>query len=243
MPETYEKEIKVTEPECDLRKCMSIANIMHHAQQMGSDHIARYGLNYNQMQCDGMVFVVAKQQITLNRRPTFGETLRLVTTPRAPKGVQFIRDTTFETLEGERLVEVNIAWVLVDPITHKILRPSVFDRYGFAFFPNDGETISGYRIKKPEGNGVLHMRQVKYSDLDYNRHVNNAIYANIVCDLIPQEIMLHREPTRFGILYQKEATLGQILELEVVPAWSRLSYYVGGLVGGERCFEAEIQFA
>ena len=86
------------------------------------------------------------------------------------------------------------------------------------------------------------MRQVKYSDIDYNRHVNNAIYADIVCDLVPQETMLYKEPESFGIIYHKEAVLNQIIELEVTPSWSGLSFYVGGLVAGNRCFEAEIRF-
>lgn len=242
MAETFAKEITVLEPECDVNKKMSVSNIMRHAQQMGSDHICKKGINYNRMYKDGMAFVVSKMLITIARRPTFGERLLLTTIPKQPKGVQFVRDTIFETLEGEKLVEVSISWVLVDPTTHRILRPNAFEIYGFDMFPNDGESITSYKIKKPEQSGILHMRQVKYSDIDYNRHVNNAIYADIVCDLVPQETMLYKEPESFGIIYHKEAVLNQIIELEVTPSWSGLSFYVGGLVAGNRCFEAEIRF-
>ncbi|MEM1486092.1 acyl-ACP thioesterase domain-containing protein [Oscillospiraceae bacterium PP1C4] len=242
MIQKYTKTVTVIEPECDVNKLMSLANIMRYAQQMGSDHLLEMNIDYNKMYKDGMVFVVSKLLVTINRRPTFGEKVVLTTIPKQAKGAQFIRDTLFETEAGEKLAEVSIAWVLVDPTTRRILRPSAFDMYGIEMFPNDGEYITEYKIKKPEQSGVLHMRQVKYSDLDYNHHVNNAIYANIVCDLIPQEAMLHKEIKSFGILYQKEATFGQIIEMEVTPSWSGTVFYIGGLVAGERCFEAEIKF-
>lgn len=242
MPELYTKKIKVIEPECDVNRKMSLSNIMRHAQQIGSDHLAEMNVDYSLMYDDGMVFLVAKMNIEISRRPAMGEELVLTTIPQKSKGAQFIRDTIFTTAAGEKLVTVSIAWLLIDPHTRRILRPSAFDKYAFEMFPNDGETITGYRIKKPEQSGTLHMRQVKYSDLDYNQHVNNAIYADIVCDMIPDQVMLHKEISSFGILYQKEATIHQIMEIEVVSAWSGAAFYVGALVAGERCFEAEIKF-
>jgi acyl-ACP thioesterase len=239
--ETCQKHIKVIEPECDLRQKMSISNIMRHAQQMGSDHLEQFGLDYNQMVRDGMVFLVAKQLITIHRRPSFGERLLLTTIPRKPKGAQFIRDTLFETEEGERLVEVSIAWLLADPQTHKILRPAMFDIYGLEMFPNEGESITRYRIQKPESAAIGHLRQVRFSDLDYNGHMNNAIYAEVVMDALPAEAAMKKEPASFGILFQKEAKFGQVINLEVCPREEN-GYYIGGQVAGERCFEAEILF-
>ena len=49
MVETYKKEILVTEPETDITKRMTLSNIMRHSQQMGSEHIASMGIDYNRM--------------------------------------------------------------------------------------------------------------------------------------------------------------------------------------------------
>ena len=241
MQQTYQKEILVTEPECDITKRMKLSYVMRHAQQMGSDHLLTTGIDYDQMYRDGMVFLVNKMLITFNRRPYMDEKLVLTTLPKQPKGAQFIRDTVFETPAGEKLAEVSISWMLINPHTRKILRPSAFDRYGFQMLPNDGEYITGYRIKAPLGEAVAHMRQIKYSDLDYNRHVNNAAYADIICDTIPMQVMCEKQLCRFGIIYQKEATFGQVLEMGLVPLGED-GYYIGGQVAGGRCFEAEIYF-
>lgn len=240
--EACQKQIKVIEPECDIQKKMSICNMMRHAQQMGSEHLLQFGLDYNRMAADGMVFLVAKQTIKIHRRPAFNENLVLTTIPRQPKGAQFIRDTLFETQQGERLIDISIAWLLANPETHKILRPSVFlNQYGLEMFPNEGETITRYRIHRPSGEGTSHLRQVRFSDLDYNGHMNNAIYADVIMDALPPEITMNKEPISFGILFQKEAKVGQVMDLDVCRK-NKNEFYIGANVHGERCFESEIFF-
>lgn len=239
---SYKKTIVVREPECDIGRKLRLSGIMQHSQQMGSDHLHELGIGYAQMYDDGMVFLVNKMLITISRRPVFDEKLTLITEPRIAKGAQFIRDTFFETEAGERLVEVSISWMLINPLTRKILRPSAFDRYGFTMNPNDGEYITGYRIKRPDQRGETQPRVVRYSDLDYNLHVNNAVYADMVCDSIPFELLRDRGISRFGIIYQHEATHGAALELETVGSSESGAFYVGGTIAGERCFESEIIF-
>lgn len=239
---TCVRNLEVIEPECDFTKRMTLANIMRHAQQMGSEHLEELGLGYDRLVQDRKVFLVSKLLMKIQRRPTYNDHLILTTIPKEPKGAQFIRDTYFDTREGERLLEVSIAWLLVDPVSRKILRPSAFDNYGLKMNPNDGEFITGYKIKAPGNPMTSHMHQVKYSELDYNGHVNNANYATIVCDSIPIELFQEREISEFGILYQKEATIGQIMELRTAPLQDGVGYYMGGMVEDHRCFEAEIKF-
>lgn len=242
MAEIFQKEITVMEYECDVQKKFRLSGFMHHAQQMGSDHLASKGIGYRQMYDDHMVFVVNKLLIRIKRRPEFPEQLKLTTIPRQPKGVQFIRDTVFETISGEPLAEVNISWALINPETRRILRPSVFDCYGFQFNPNEGEQITGYKLRRPQGQKTFHQRQIKYSDLDYNGHVNNSIYADIVCDLLPLEWMQQKEIEKLGILYHREAKPGQVIQIESVPYETGKGWYFNGHTEKSPCFEAEILF-
>lgn len=239
MAEIFQKNVPVMEYECDVARKLRLSWLMRHAQQMGSDHLATKHVDYRQMYEDGMVFVVNKMRIKIQRRPEFNEKLLLTTIPMEPKGVQFVRDTIFDTVEGERLAEVSISWALMHPESRRILRPSAFDRYGFQFNPNDGEQVTGYKIRKPEGPATIHKRQVKYSDLDYNGHVNNATYADMVCDMVPVELLMHSKIKEFGIIYHKEAKLGQVLDMTVLE---NEKWYFGGKIGNSHCFEAEIAF-
>lgn len=241
MNKTFEKQWRVLENECDISQRISLARIMQHAQQMGSDHLATMNIDYRKMYEDGMVFVVNKMRIHIARRPRFGEGLMIQTLPKEPKGIQFVRDTLFYAGEKQE-ISVSISWALIDPVSRKLLRPSVFDRYGFTFLPNDGEMVTGYKIRRPEsGEGVFHQRQIHYSDLDYNGHVNNTVYSDIICDLLPLEVLKEKEIREFGIIYHKEALPGQVLEMEVIESAGGC-YYVAACVDGKSCFTAEIRF-
>lgn len=243
MGETFHKKIRVMEFETDLTQRIRLSSIMRHSQQIGSDHLREKKIDYNQMYRDGMVFIVNKMKISIHRRPVFGEELLLETIPMAPKGVQFVRDTAFRTLHGEELVYVSISWALIDPQTRKILRPRVFEKYGFDFCPNDQEHVTSYKIHMPKRTGVHHIRQVKYSDMDYNGHINNASYADIICDALPLHVLIDQEIKEFGILYHKEACAGQVLEMDVIePELPGNPYIIAGKVENMPCFTTEILF-
>ena len=73
MTEIFQKEITVMEYECDVQKKLRLSGFMHHAQQMGSDHLAAKGIGYRKMYEDHMVFVVNKLVIHIRRRPELPE--------------------------------------------------------------------------------------------------------------------------------------------------------------------------
>lgn len=234
-------ETHVKDYECDYNQRMFLSVLMQHAQQMGSYHILQHGITLERMVQDGMTFVETKQRIRIRRMPVLGEELQIVTIPKQPKGVQFIRDTVFSTREGEELAYASISWALVDPQTHRVLRPSAFDIYGFSFMPNDGEEITSLKLKKPEGAGEFFTHEIGYSDLDYNRHVNNAVYADLVCNCVPAELMLSREVSAFDIIFRKEAAIGQQMRMERIQTGST-AFYVEGLADTNACFDAVIEF-
>lgn len=241
MQKSFTLETHVRDYECDYNTRMFLSTVMHHAQQMGSYHIEQRGITLERMVRDGMTFVETKQRIKINRMPVLGEQLQIVTIPKTPKGVQFIRDTFFNTPQGEELIIASIGWALVDPQTHRVLRPSAFDIYGFEMAPNNGEEITAFKMTKPDGKGVCFTHEIKYSDLDYNRHVNNAVYGKLVCDSVPPEIMLQREICAFDIIFKKEASLGQVMQIERIQAGEN-AFYIEGLVDEKMCFEAQIKF-
>ena len=71
---------------------------------------------------NGLAFVITRTNSVIYRRPEFNQEIRLTTWHRSSKGVQFFRCYQF-TVKRQPLIESVSAFVLVDPDTHKILRP------------------------------------------------------------------------------------------------------------------------
>ena len=56
-------------------------------------------------------------------------------------------------------------------------------------------------------------RQVRYTDLDVNGHMNNTQYLNWVDDLLPSDYHRNHTPKELTVCYLNEALEGQHLEL------------------------------
>ena len=53
--------------------------------------------------------------------------------------------------------------------------------------------------------------KVSYTDLDYNGHMNNTYYADILCNYIPELAEGTHRVESLRIHYSKEAPLGDVL--------------------------------
>ena len=57
------------------------------------------------------------------------------------------------------------------------------------------------------------IHKVKYSDLDQNRHVNNARYVEWIFDLIDPDLLEKKSPAFFSIEYKHEVKAGDSVQL------------------------------
>lgn len=126
-----------------------------------------------------------------------------------------LRQMAFEDLTGERLINAETAWLLVNPDTHHILKPSAFP-YGLPVDLSElDEQVASLRIK-PEGQLTpCWTREIRFNDIDCNHHVNNAVYADILTDALPVDVMSGRPLCGLELQYQAEARLGDQLEISV----------------------------
>ena len=150
-------------------------------------HLAALGVGYEKLKADGMVFLIAKSESLIKRMPAHTEELRIVTKPQGVKGAEFYRDYEFFVGE-ESIAYVMQTSVAANTQTHRILHPRKFAAYGLDASVNGLTEHTLSRIKTGEL-PFLGERVIRYSDLDYNGHLNNAIYGDIFYDFVPGGIM------------------------------------------------------
>ena len=118
-----------------------------------------------------------------------------------------------EDQEGRLRVSIKSDWILIDPVTRKILRPSAFTAKPIGTCPKEIDCPEPHKIALPrEGTEDLGTRIVRWSDLDGNGHLYSGNYGDIVWDALPEDLR-DQVPREFQINYSKEATLGEELRL------------------------------
>ena len=239
--DAFSQEMEVTFPGCDSTRHAKLSTLLGFAVAAASGDYEARDLGYEKLRAMGQVFLLSRLLLTIHRTPQLGEILTVATWEDGVRGVQMRRGCSMTTASGEVLVSARSQWILVDPESRKILRPSCFTARQFhqPDFPLDC----------PECDKVLPPRQqleelgehrVVWSDLDGNGHIYSGNYGAIFWDNLPADLQT-KACREFSVNYHKEATLGENLTL--TGCREENGYRMAGTGNGELCFTARCRFA
>lgn len=219
----FEMKKKILTYEVGEKSTLKISALLHLFQESSEQHLASLGLSYERLKSEGMVFLFICAKIQINRLPKHGEEIRVLTRPCGTVLTQFYRKfEIYSEQEKETVITALQSSVLVDAKTHKIQRPKVFDRFGINVGKLEKEKLP--KIILPENMPFVGERPVYYSDLDYNGHLNNAIYADILCDFLPGG-MMGKEIEELQIQYLSECKMGEVLKLYAQKNENEVYFY------------------
>ncbi len=207
----YTNDLRVATYEVGAQQILRLDVLLRMCQDVSEKNLAALGLGYEKMAQDGIVFLLITNSVKIGRMPVHGETITMKTHPRGLAGAQFYRDFIVYS-NSEKIIEIMQTSVITNTRTHKLLRPAQFLDYG-VFSPEKipaEERIS--KVAVPDALPLVGEHTVRYSDLDYNTHLNNAVYANILDDFLPGG---HegRQYARVQINYLAESRLGDTLRI------------------------------
>lgn len=236
---TFEKTQEVYFSLCDFTQRLKPSALLCLTSDLAGEDYGDRGLPHDKLQNEGFVFLVSRVRFSIKRSVRAEERIRFITYERKIAGPFCIRDYILEDAEGEQIIVGRSAWILCDPNTRRILRPASFP-YEIQNH-EDIELSVGEpdKLRPVENMERLGERRVVYSDLDGNGHVNNSVYGDMACDVLPMELF-EGELKEFAINFVKEAKIGDIITL--YGGKDGDSQVVIGYVGEAVCFECAFTF-
>lgn len=237
--ERYFRQEELTFWDCDAAGRVRPAAILSMmASVAGQDYTAR-GLPYEKLFSIRQVFLLSKLAFRLHSYPISGETVTLSTWEDGVKAAHMRRSYEFLREDGSPFVSGKSEWILVDPVSRKILRPSQFTGKPLASGGRPVDAPECRKIILPREAEKLAVRRVMFSDLDHNGHLFSGNYGDVVWDYLPAELQT-ATLREFQINYSREATLGE--ELTLLGHREAGRYEMEGLCGTERCFSCQCLF-
>lgn len=138
---------------------------------------------------------------------------------------------------GEEVARGASVWALVSLGDGKLLRADAYD-VGFENEPIQ-ETNAPLRIKMPKHDEFefVGKRKTVYSDIDYNMHMNNTRYPDMLCDFM--ELADTEKICGMSLSYLGESALGD--EIDVLRVKKENSYFFKTLnKDGKTLLEAQV---
>ena len=221
--------------DCDYKGRMKLSAILKvSAEIAGRDYTVK-GYTHEKLWEKEMVFLLSRVSVKIFSYPREQDELITRTWENGKKGAMFLRSTEIECENGELAASIQSGWVLANPITRHIYKPSFF----FGDMPqNEEKLVFAKEIGKIKYDNIVHVgdREVRITDLDENGHVYNSVYADMVCDSFSQE-NYEKDIDNFRINYISEAVLGERISLYRQDIENDCVFV--GKVGEKLCFECE----
>ena len=154
-----------------------------------------------------------------------GDTICARSTPtNDSRGLMFNR--CYQLVRGDEIVAEAISvWTLLDTKEMKPIKFSDTD-FGMPFVdPIDISAPTRFPFPRDMEMCEKGRHKVRYSDIDYNMHLTNTRYPNLICDMLPS--LEGKRVSEFSISFVNQAETGEELTF-LVGEWEG-AYYVRSL--------------
>jgi acyl-ACP thioesterase len=196
---------------------LTLASTFDFFQEVATSHAENLGVGREIMAQAGQGWVLSRISVFLERRPQWGETITIRTWPRGWDRLFAVRDYDIRDASDKPLARGRSNWLILDIEKRRPLRPQAV----MENLPrNEG------RDALPGGAGAVDARedlvkagerQARYSDIDFNGHVNNARYIQWIQDVTDPELLQKANQMRLDINYLSEIRNGETIDLLAAP--------------------------
>ena len=211
MEPLYTQNFEITDHYVDCFGRMTPASILLMIQEVAGKHCTALSVDYDTLAKRRMFWAVTRHRVQVSRMPRLGETIRVETWPMPTTRVAYPRSEEAYDAAGNECFRAISQWVLMNLDTRSMILPG---KSGISVVGS----LRGLELPSPGSLALMdhtqtRQRQVCFTDLDRNGHMNNTRYLNWVSDLLPSAFHQEHEVKEFTICYHAEAREGQLLDL------------------------------
>ena len=204
----YRYSFTVNSHSCDYNGIARPSAVMTYLQEAANLQVKTCGPTYEDMKAAGQFFVLSRIGVTMTSPIYAYEDLQAETWAVPSRGFSFLR--CHRLLRGDEVIcEATSVWALLDMATRRPLRVTEYQPNFDCVETPDIVLPDRVRLGR-EGLPSLGKYTVRYVDTDQNEHMNNTVYADMLCGFLD----LHgKYVNRFSINYFQEAPIGTHLEI------------------------------
>jgi acyl-ACP thioesterase len=163
---------------------LSFAALSRYLQETAWVNAESLGFGYTKASELKQAWVLVRQLIKMKRMPKWGEKINIETWPRKKEGLLALRDYQVHSLEGEILGGVSSSWMIIDIDSRRPLKLDIFIDNELKLIEKQALDESAGKIVFKEMGKKIDSRTVRYSDMDFNGHVNNSKFVEWAMDAL-----------------------------------------------------------
>ena len=162
-------------------------------QDAAGRHADELGLGLRQLRSSHLIWVLSRLRYRMEKFPEYGDVIRVTTYPSGYDRLFAYRQFRLESgRTGELFGVAGSAWLTLNPDTFRPVSPGKYLQ-GLPHWNGDGEiyfqgeTLGKLRRPADCATELPLSHRVSATEIDYNRHLNNAYYAMLAEDWLGEK--------------------------------------------------------
>lgn len=211
----FKQDIVVRYSEMDFDKSLKPSALLNYFQDIASDNAEKLGFGYSYITPKNLMWVLLKYRIEFNEYPVDVSNLVLNTEPRGYNKLFAFRD--FELYSADKLLARAFSmWALVDFTNMSITQVGKsLNNPEMAKLESREDDLSFEKIPQITVVDLEKEFEVRYNDIDVNRHANNGNYIIWALEPLSYEMKAQKKLKTVDMVFKKEIKFGEKLLSQV----------------------------
>jgi len=203
--------------ESDHRKQAKAAALVRLMHEAAMQNVLRLKLSVWDLEPHRVSWVLMRQYLHINRLPRLNERIRIQTYPAGFEKFFTYRDYKVFAEHDELIAHSSSTWLLMDTQTRRMTRiPDFILTYQEhvppkeACLPRATSHLPAFERADQQKNFKVH-----WHDLDWNMHLNNALYIQWMLETVPDELLQSKQLEQLKIIFKMEGLWKESLAAEM----------------------------
>lgn len=192
---------------------LKVSTIFDYFQDVASIHATNLKIGYHDLINKGLFWVLSWAKFQFSNFPKFMDEIRIETWAKKQHKFYSMRDFLMYNSSNEIICRATTAWLLLEL---KSLRPKIMPQlFKHIEFLDDKIAIDDLpeKFTNLPKTKKLFLKEIKYSDIDLNKHANNAKYIELIQNCYNQKFYNMHQMKSLTISFLSESKYGNSVEI------------------------------
>lgn len=230
----FKELVKVRYSEMDYTLTLKPVSLLHFLQDLASDNAETLGFGYSFIKKQNLGWFLLKYRMEFEDYPENVYDLKITTEARGYNKLFAYRD--FGIYNDEKLLgRATSTWSLVDINSKRLasVQNILHDNPHMMQFEKRENDLNYEKISPLEKIDIKKIFEIRFDDVDVNKHVNNANYITWAFEPLPFSFKTNKKLKTLDVIFKKEVKFGSKVLVQVELLENKTKHLLKSLETGE----------
>lgn len=207
----------VRSSEIDYQGQITLPMLVSYMQEAAWNNTTSLGISMYKLLEQGLTWVLQRFRVEMFRYPRHREEITVETWASGREKVFLHRDFRIYDQDKQLLGQATSVWLVMDVVKRQLA--SIPDFVMAMELAPGYEPLPFAKGKLPALKDEQHelQTQVRWHDIDLNKHVNNTRYLQWALETLPSDLLEQKQLSEVDIIFRSETTLGDTITAVAGP--------------------------